>query len=95
MTALGNARVEGSRFSATADRMTYVEAKDLLILEAEGRNLVNLQQLSALGGAPTLLQLKKLKYGVRSGLIDAEGGVNLQYNQIGAPPSKLPPARIR
>ena len=37
LEAIGNASVEGEQYRATAARMTYTEAKDLLTLEGDGR----------------------------------------------------------
>ena len=85
IAAVGNTFVEGSQFSAQADRITYVEVKDLLILESDGRNLVTLKQQRQAGTEPALFQCHKMKYGLRSGLVDVDGAVNLQYNQIGSP----------
>ena len=38
LEALGNTVVEGTTFTARGNRITYAEAKDLLILEGDGRN---------------------------------------------------------
>ena len=38
MESVGNVSVEGATFRALANRMTYAEAKDLLVLEGDGRN---------------------------------------------------------
>jgi hypothetical protein len=38
LEAIGNALVEGDTFTARAHRLTYSEAKDLLVLEGDGRN---------------------------------------------------------
>src|SRR5205823_2221138 len=38
LEAVGSTVVEGESFTALANRLTYAEAKDLLVLEGDGRN---------------------------------------------------------
>jgi hypothetical protein len=95
LSALGNTIVEGRQFLATADRITYVEAKDQLILQASGNNFVRLRQQSRAGGDPAELQARKIIYGIRSGIIEkVEGAYSASYDQLGSP-NTIPPARIR
>ena len=44
LEALGNAVVENITFTARGNRITYAEAKDLLILEGNGRSDAELLQ---------------------------------------------------
>jgi lipopolysaccharide export system protein LptA len=51
LNALGNAFVEGQTFSARAARISYTQAKDLLIMEGDGRNDAQLWRQASVGGA--------------------------------------------
>ena len=49
MEAIGNVSVEGATFQALANRMTYAEAKDLLVLEGDGRDDAELYRQERVG----------------------------------------------
>ncbi|MFW6170435.1 MAG: hypothetical protein ACODAD_08095, partial [Planctomycetota bacterium] len=94
MSAKGNTTVEGNRFQATAERLTYVGAKEQLIFEGTKRNLAVLQQRAQVGADPDEFQARKIIYGIQSGLVDVSGAAKLNYNQLGSP-GDAPRARIR
>ncbi|MGM0486174.1 MAG: hypothetical protein ACQESR_05365 [Planctomycetota bacterium] len=94
MSATGNTIVEGNRFRATAERLTYAEAKEQLIFEGTKRNLATLQQRARVGAEPDEFQARKIIYGIQSGLVDVSGAAKLNYNQLGSP-EDIPRARIR
>lgn len=94
MSALGSTIVEGNRFRATAERMTYVEAKEQLVFEGSKHNLANLQQRARVGAEPDEFQARKIIYGIESGMVDVSGAAKLNYNQLGSP-EDIPQARIR
>lgn len=94
MSALGNTIVEGERFRANAERLTYVEAKEQLIFEGTRRNLATLQRRVRLGAKPDEFIARKIVYGIKSGMVDVSGAASLNYNQLGTP-GNIPSARIR
>jgi len=51
LNALGNAFVEGQTFTARAARISYTQAKDLLIMEGDGRSDAQLWRQASVGGA--------------------------------------------
>jgi len=53
LEAWGNTKVEGSAFQAQGERMTYARAKDLLVLEGDGRRGAQLWYRDGSGSAPT------------------------------------------
>jgi len=52
LNAVGNTIVESSSYTARAMRLSYAQAKDLLILEGDGRNDATLYRQEQIGGAP-------------------------------------------
>ncbi len=85
--------VEGSTFVAKADRITYAQRKDTLILEGAGRALASLSYRARAGEKPSEFQARKIKYCVGTGLYDVEGFDQFQYDQMGNP--DFPKARLR
>ena len=81
LEALGNAVVEGATFTARGNRITYAEAKDLLILEGDGRNNAELfRQLQP--GAPTDKQAaQEIHYWPKTGRLNVIGVQSLQFGQ--------------
>lgn len=94
ISAKGNTIVEGNRFRAMADRLTYAQAKEQLIFEGTERNLATLRQRARVGAEPDEFQARKIIYGIQSGLVDVSGAAKLNYNQLGSP-GDIPRARIR
>lgn len=62
LRAMGNTVVEGVEFTARAQRMTYAQAKDLLILEGDGRSNAKLFQQERVGGKEKRFDAQKLLY---------------------------------
>ena len=62
MESIGNVSVEGATFRALANRMTYAEAKDLLVLEGDGRNDAELYRQERVGAPPTRIAARKILY---------------------------------
>ena len=50
VTAAGNTRISGNNFAARAERLSYVEAKDLVVLESGGNNKAKIRHWSQPGG---------------------------------------------
>jgi lipopolysaccharide export system protein LptA len=62
MVAKGNAEVEGKTFNARADRLTYAEAKDLVVLEGDGRSNAELWRQTEIGGERSYAAARKILY---------------------------------
>ncbi|MEX2187550.1 MAG: hypothetical protein WD875_12180 [Pirellulales bacterium] len=86
LAAEGNAFVEGSNFTARADRMTYAEAKDLLILEGTGRADAVLTRQSKVGGPSTKAAARKVLYWKSTNTVEVDDAKSLNL-------SNLPPIR--
>ncbi len=93
MSATGDTVVEGDTFVTKADRLSYAQAKDLLVLEGTGRNFASLQQRSRVGEKQAEFMAQKIMYWVTTGDVKVFGAKQLDYNQIGSP--TLPSARLR
>ncbi|MBU4273395.1 MAG: hypothetical protein KKA28_16170 [Planctomycetes bacterium] len=62
LEAFGNTVVEGTTFTARGHRITYGEAKDLLVLEGDGRNDAELFRQLKLGTPPSRVAARKILY---------------------------------
>lgn len=94
LSAVGNTIVEGSQFLATADRLTYVQAKDQLVLEGIGHNFATLQRRVQIGSEADKLEARKIIYNVKTNQADFTDIKQMNINQIGSP-MKLPDPRLR
>jgi lipopolysaccharide export system protein LptA len=92
LSAVGNTLVEGERFTAKAQRLTYVQAKDQLVLDGDD-GLAQLQQQQRAGQRPTEFSARQIKYWVGTGQVEVFGATQLDYTHVGAP--DMPSARIR
>lgn len=86
LAAEGNAFVEGTNFTARADRMTYAEAKDLLILEGTGRADAVLTRQSKAGGPSTKAAARKVLFWRTTNTVEVDDAKSLNL-------SNLPPIR--
>ncbi|MGW8257794.1 MAG: hypothetical protein ACWGMZ_09950, partial [Thermoguttaceae bacterium] len=77
---LGNAVVEGGIFTARAQRISYSEAKDLLILEGNGRSDAELYRQSQPGAAANKVQARKILFWPKSNRFIIEGARALEIN---------------
>jgi hypothetical protein len=94
--AVGKTTVEGSNFTAVGDRLSYAEAKDLLILEANDRGFAQIEQRTRPGEPPSRFSARKIMYWPRSGQIQVDGGGNADYYHLNSPDQQtMPRARIR
>ncbi|MHB0957717.1 MAG: hypothetical protein ACYC0X_18380 [Pirellulaceae bacterium] len=92
LSAVGNTLVEGAMFTARAQRLSYVQAKDQLMLDGEN-GLAQLQQQRQPGERPTVFRARQIKYWVGTGEIDVLDAQQLDYTHVGSP--DVPGARIR
>jgi hypothetical protein len=87
LEAAGNIIAEGSQFTARAVRMTYAEAKGLLVLEGDGRVDAELYRQAAIGAPTSTAAARKILYWPRTGRLQVEGARSLELTQF---PAKLP-----
>jgi hypothetical protein len=60
--AVGNVRVEGEQFEATAHRLTFDEASDILTIEGDERTVATLLQKRSRNAAANQLSAGKIRY---------------------------------
>ncbi len=86
LEAAGNTLVEGQHYTARAHRITYAEAKDLLILEGDGRNDAQLFRQTYPGGPVSTTTARRIQYwpSLRKGSID---GPRFLEHQTSATPN--------
>jgi uncharacterized protein YndB with AHSA1/START domain len=65
--ATGNAHIRGRKFTASGARVSYINAKDQLVLEGDGRTKSTLVLQRHSGAAPRELSAKKIIYNPRTG----------------------------
>jgi hypothetical protein len=82
--AVGNARVEGVTFRALASRITYAQAKDLLTLQGDGRNLAQLFRFAP-GVAPEAFAAQQVFYWTKTKRVKTDG---LQLLEVPIPQGK-------
>jgi hypothetical protein len=79
LVALGNATVEGKtrtdgkNFMARGQRISYDEAKDLLILEGDGRSLAELFMQAQHGDPVSRYSTQTIRYWHKTGAVDTSG----------------------
>ncbi len=96
LKATGKTTVEGNTFTAVGDRLSYAEAKDLLILEANDRGFAQIEQRTRPGEPPSRFSARKIMYWPRTGQIQVDGGGSADYYHLNSPGKQdLPSARIR
>jgi hypothetical protein len=82
LAAEGNAFVEGTTFTARADRMTYAEAKDLMILEGTGRADAVLTRQSKVGGPSTKAAARKVMYWRSTNTVEVDDAKSLNLSNL-------------
>lgn len=104
LDASGNTQVEGQEnrgyFTAAGHHLKYVQNKDLMILEGDGRNdaVVSVQQ--AIGAPPQTTRLRRIVFQPHTGDMQLDGLNSGDYREsrpsIRRPPrsSALPPGRM-
>lgn len=85
LEAQGNTLLEGQHYTARAHRLTYAEAKDLLILEGDGRNDAQLFRQMYPGGPLSATTARRIQYwpSLRKGSVD---GPRFLEHQTSPPP---------
>jgi lipopolysaccharide export system protein LptA len=82
LAAEGNTVVDNSTFTARAARMTYAEAKDLLILEGDGRSDAELFHQPRLGGPISKHAARKIFYWPKTKRLREEGARSFQLDRL-------------
>lgn len=82
MRTEGNTLVEGQTFTAQATRMTYTDAKQLLVLEGEDRTHAELWRQPKVGGRTSKLVARKILYWRDSNRVEINGARELDITQI-------------
>ncbi len=63
-------RIEGEQFTAWADRITFSQAKELLILEGNGRSDVEFWHQEYIGGNTNKSAARRIQYSIATGKVD-------------------------
>lgn len=82
MTALGNATIEGEAFSARAWRVAYARAKELVILEGDGRADAELWRK---GSTTPDAAAQQIRFWTKTQSIQVDGGRFLNLSQVAGP----------
>ena len=94
LTALDNVIAEGTNFTARSARLTYTQAKDLLILEGDGRSEAELfKQDGGEGTKVSRFAAQKILYFLKTGQANVEGVRSLEMPMNQAPSRPTAPAR--
>jgi hypothetical protein len=86
LEAEGNTEIEGDVFTARAHRMTYTEAKDVLMLEGDGRNMAELYRQVLPGAESGRTQAHQILYFPSTDQFSINGGGASDFNLGPAPP---------
>ena len=90
LEALGNAVVEAAMYTARAERMTYTEAKDLLVLEGTGRTDAVLTRQTQVGGPAGKFAARKILYWRSTQHVDADDAKFLNVGPLSDRPQSSP-----
>ena len=87
----GNVLVEGDSFTARSARLSWSEAKDLLVFEGDGRSDAQLFRQLKAGAQPSSASAGKILYWPAANRVDVEDARFLDMDQLrGGPAGGLP-----
>jgi hypothetical protein len=86
LAAGGNVLVEGESFTARSARLTWSEAKDLLVFEGDGRAYAQLFRQLKVGGQPSEASAGKILYWRGLNRVDVEDVGFFDLDQLGKGP---------
>jgi len=87
----GNVLVEGESFTARSARLSWSEAKDLLVFQGDGRSDAQLFRQLEVGGRPSTASAGKILYWRGLNRVDVEDARYLDLDQLqGGPTPQLP-----
>lgn len=92
LAAGGNVLVEGESFTARSARLTWSEAKDLLVFEGDGRSDAQLFRQLKVGAQPSSASAGKILYYRGLNRVDVEDARFLDLDQLGQGPLPQLPA---
>jgi len=81
LKAYGNTVVDGDKFTARASRISFDMAKDMLILEGDGRSDAQLFKQTQIGGPRSSFSARKIIYFPKTNRLDINGARSLEINQ--------------
>ena len=84
MAAGGNVLVEGESFTARSARLTWSEAKDLLVFEGDGRSDAQLYRQAKVGAATSNASAGKILYWRAINRVDVDDARYLDLDQLNA-----------
>ena len=95
----GNVLVEGESFTARSARLTWSEAKELLVFEGDGRADAQLFRQLKAGAQPDSMASEKILYWIRQNRVDVEGIRYLDLDRLpgagpGGPPTGAVPETL-
>jgi len=83
LAAGGNVLVEGDAFTARSARLTWSEAKDLLVFEGDGRSDAQLYRQAKVGAATSSASAGKILYWRALNRVDVDDARFLDLDQLG------------
>ena len=91
LAAGGNVLVEGESFTARSARLTWAEAKDLLVFEGDGRSDAQLFRQLQAGAQPSSASAGKILYWRGLNRVDVEDARYLDLDQLRGGAAPTPP----
>lgn len=82
LEATGNTLVENTAYTARAHRLTFSQAKDLLILEGSGRSDARLFRQLRVGAAPSEAAAQKIYFWPKSNRVEVDGARMIDFINI-------------
>jgi hypothetical protein len=92
LETVGNTDVDGQAFSARAHRLTYVQGKEQLIFEGDGRSVAELYHRPLTGGGRNHARAGKLEYWLETGQVNIREAQFFDLGQMSRPDSPTPPS---
>jgi hypothetical protein len=84
MSALGNILVEGDTFTGRSSRLSWSEAKDLIVFEGDGRSDAELYRQERVGAPTSTASAGKISYWRSLNRVDVHDARYLDLDQINA-----------
>jgi len=93
MEALGNTLIEGSTFTARANRVAYAQAKDLIVLEGTGQTDAHLWRQTSPGAPMAHAAARKIMYWRSRNSVEVDDARFLDLSQFPKKPQPQSPSR--
>lgn len=90
LEALGNTLIEGRSFTARAHRLSYTQAKDLLVLEGSGHSDAQLWRQTQIGSPASRAAARKILFWRASQRVEVDDARYLDLSQVGGSQPNLP-----